>query len=56
MPAADVLVMGMLLRDWNLEAKRILLEKAYEALPSGGALMFTSISWTTSEERISPVF
>jgi hypothetical protein len=39
MPSADVLVMGHILHDWNLEEKRELLKKAYEALPVGGALV-----------------
>src|SRR4051812_17043918 len=39
MPAADVLVMGHILHDWNLEQKRALIGKAYDALPSGGALI-----------------
>lgn len=39
MPPADVLVMGHILHDWNLEEKRVLLRKAYEALPAGGALV-----------------
>jgi hypothetical protein len=39
MPAADVLVMGHILHDWNLEEKRTLLAKAYKALPKGGALI-----------------
>lgn len=39
LPNADVLVMGHILHDWNLEEKRMLLTKAYEALPSGGALI-----------------
>jgi len=39
LPAADVLVMGHILHDWNLEQKRILLAKAYEALPEGGGLI-----------------
>ena len=39
MPTADVVVMGMILHDWNLESKRLLLKKAYEALPTGGALI-----------------
>jgi hypothetical protein len=39
LPAADVLVMGHILHDWGLEEKRLLLEKAYEALPEGGALI-----------------
>jgi O-methyltransferase domain/Dimerisation domain len=39
LPRADVLVMGMILHDWNLEEKRALLRKAYEALPGGGSLV-----------------
>jgi hypothetical protein len=39
LPTADVLVMGHILHDWNLEEKRMLLRKAYDALPSGGALI-----------------
>ena len=44
LPAADVLVMGHILHDWNLDEKHILLRKAHEALPDGGALIvFESI-------------
>jgi hypothetical protein len=39
LPTADVLVMGHILHDWNLEEKRMLLQKAFDALPSGGALI-----------------
>jgi hypothetical protein len=39
LPPVEVLVMGHILHDWNLEQKRELLRKAYEALPSGGALI-----------------
>ncbi len=38
-PAADVVMMGHILHDWSLEEKRLLLRKAYEALPAGGALV-----------------
>jgi hypothetical protein len=31
--------MGTILDDWNLETKMLLLEKAHETLPNGGALM-----------------
>ena len=31
--------MGHILHDWDLEQKRVLLEKAYDALPDGGALI-----------------
>jgi hypothetical protein len=39
LPTADVLVMGRILHDWDLEEKRMLLQKAYAALPEGGALI-----------------
>jgi SAM-dependent methyltransferase len=39
LPRADVLVMGNVLHDWNLDERRLLLSKAYQALPSGGALI-----------------
>jgi SAM-dependent methyltransferase len=39
LPAVDVLVMGHILHDWSLEEKKLLLRKAYDALPSGGALI-----------------
>jgi hypothetical protein len=39
LPRADVLVMGHILHDWGLDEKRLLLAKAYEALPAGGALI-----------------
>lgn len=39
LPKADVLMMGHILHDWNLEEKRLLIRKAYETLPAGGALL-----------------
>ncbi|WP_456426328.1 methyltransferase [Rhodocaloribacter sp.] len=39
LPPADVITMGNILHDWNLEKKKILIRKAYEALPEGGALI-----------------
>jgi hypothetical protein len=39
LPTADVLVMGHILHDWDLDRKRLLLRKAYDALPDGGALI-----------------
>ena len=39
LPAADVLVMGHILHDWNLEEKHMLIAKAYGVLPPGGALL-----------------
>jgi hypothetical protein len=39
LPPADVLIMGQILHDWDLIHKQILLKKAYDALPAGGALI-----------------
>jgi hypothetical protein len=39
LPSADVLIMGHILHDWELDQKRLLLQKAYDALPTGGALI-----------------
>src|SRR5207244_4151336 len=39
LPKADLITMGMILHDWNLEKKRHLIRAAYEALPPGGALV-----------------
>ncbi len=38
-PKADVLAMGHVLHDWNLNEKRMLIAKAHTALPEGGALI-----------------
>lgn len=39
LPPADVLVMGHILHDWSLEEKLLLIRKAYDVLPDGGALI-----------------
>ena len=39
LPKADVITMGNILHDWNLENKKILIWKAYDALPDGGAFI-----------------
>ncbi len=38
-PKTDVIVMGHILHDWNLDEKLMLLRKAYDALPANGALI-----------------
>lgn len=38
-PKADVVIMGHILHDWDLPTKRMLIAKAYEALPPGGAFI-----------------
>ena len=39
LPKADVILMGHILHDWDLEQKKMLLRKAHAALPSGGAVV-----------------
>lgn len=39
LPNADVVLMGHILHDWNLDEKRTLMRKAHAALPDGGALI-----------------
>jgi O-methyltransferase/methyltransferase family protein len=39
LPKADVITMGHILHDWNLEEKKMLLGKAYAALNAGGAVV-----------------
>jgi precorrin-6B methylase 2 len=38
-PKADVITMGNILHDWGTEDKCMLINKAYKALPKGGALV-----------------
>jgi hypothetical protein len=38
-PKADVIIMGHILHDWNLGEKKMLLKKAYDAVPPGGAVI-----------------
>jgi hypothetical protein len=39
LPKADVVMMGHILHDWDLETKRMLVAKAFAALPPGGAFI-----------------
>jgi len=39
LPKADVVTLGNILHDWNLENKKLLIKKAYNALPDDGALI-----------------
>ena len=38
-PKADVVLMGHILHDWDLPTKKMLIRKAFEAAPAGGALV-----------------
>jgi hypothetical protein len=39
LPYTDVIIMGQILHDWDLEEKRQLIAKAHATLPKGGALI-----------------
>jgi O-methyltransferase domain/Dimerisation domain len=39
LPSADVITMGLILHDWNLDRKIHLIRSAYDALPEGGAFI-----------------
>jgi hypothetical protein len=54
LPKADVITMGMILHDWNLEKKMHLIRAAYDALPPGGA--FIAIEALIDDERRKNVF
>ncbi|MBW8792613.1 MAG: methyltransferase domain-containing protein [Streptomyces sp.] len=54
LPSADVITMGMVLHDWNLERKQQLIRSAYEALPPGGALI--AIENIIDDDRRENVF
>jgi hypothetical protein len=54
LPKADVITMGMILHDWNLEKKMQLIKAAYDALPVGGA--FVAIEALIDDERRENTF
>ena len=39
LPKGDVVTMGHVLHDWNLDEKKQLIRKAWETIPAGGALI-----------------
>jgi hypothetical protein len=54
LPKGDVVIMGHILHDWDLPTKKMLIGKAYDALPAGGAfLVFEAL---IDDERRSNAF
>jgi O-methyltransferase domain/Dimerisation domain len=53
-PLADIVTMGNILHDWDEETKVMLMKKAYDALPTGGA--FVVIENIIDDERKQNVF
>ena len=54
LPKADVITMGLILHDWNLDRKLQLIRAAYDALPPDGA--FIVIENLIDDERRENVF
>ncbi len=54
LPKSDIVAMGNILHDWNEENKIHLIQKAYDALPKGGA--FIAIEAIIDNERIKNPF
>src|SRR5579859_3913211 len=54
LPKADLITMGMILHDWNLEKKMHLIRAAYDALPPNGALV--AIEALIDDERRENLF
>jgi hypothetical protein len=54
LPRADVVTMGMILHDWNLERKKALIRAAYDALPEGGA--YVVVEHLIDDERRENAF
>ncbi|MBO9573362.1 MAG: methyltransferase, partial [Chitinophagaceae bacterium] len=53
-PKADIVTMGNILHDWDEEKKLMLMKKAYNALPNGGA--FIAIESVIDDERKENAF
>ncbi len=54
LPRADVITMGMILHDWNLEKKQALIRAAHAALPDGG--VFIAVEHLIDDQRRENVF
>lgn len=54
LPRADVTMMGHILHDWNLEEKKMLIRKAYDAIPEGGA--FIAYDTMIDDDRSRGIF
>ena len=54
LPEADVLIMGHILHDWSIDEKILLMTKAYEAIPDGGALIVYEAIIDDERKRNAP--
>jgi hypothetical protein len=54
LPQADVITMSLILHDWDLDHKKILIRKVFDALPAGGA--FVAIENLIDDDRRQNAF
>ena len=54
LPRADVITMSLILHDWDLEHKKLLIRKVFDALPPGGA--FVAIENIIDDDRRQNAF
>lgn len=54
LPKADVVLMGHILHDWDLPTKKMLIRKAFDAVPAGGALIIYEA--LIDDERVKNAF
>jgi hypothetical protein len=54
LPTADIITMGNILHDWNLEKKKYLIRQVYEALPENG--VFAVIENIIDDDRRTNTF
>ncbi|MCK2244832.1 MULTISPECIES: acetylserotonin O-methyltransferase [unclassified Crossiella] len=55
LPAADVLIFGQVLHNWNLAEKQQLIAKAYQSLTPGGALIIDESLAGTGENFVAAI-
>jgi hypothetical protein len=53
-PRSDVIIMSLILHDWNMESKKLLIKKAFNALPPNGA--FIAIENIIDDDRRENIF
>jgi hypothetical protein len=52
LPQADVYILGQVLHDWSVQQRRVLIDKAYAALPPGGVLLIYDPMHNDGRDRL----
>lgn len=54
LPKADIVTMGLILHDWNMEEKKLLIKRAFDAVKPGGA--FIAVETIIDSDRKEHLF